>query len=86
MVDYLRAADDQGFVCVPKELALEHAVSQELDWLRQQAAIDAALNNGFAEDAQWTAINTLWPCKQEQPQEQPQPQPTTPPEQPQPPQ
>ncbi len=63
--DYLRAARDQGFVCLPQDLSLERAVGQELSWLRKQREADAALNNGNVEDAQWTAINALWPCKTE---------------------
>ena len=61
--DYLRAARDQGFVCLPADLSLEKAVDQELSWLRRQNAADEALSKGFAEDAQWAAINALWPCK-----------------------
>ena len=63
--DYLRAARDQGFVCLPEDLSLERAVGQELAWLRKQKAADEALAKGFAEDAQWTAINALWPCKKD---------------------
>ena len=81
--DYLRAANDQGFVCLPKDLPIEEAGRQELDWLRRQGAADQALNQGFAEDAQWEAINALWPCKQEAPS--PTPPPTPPPDQPTPP-
>lgn len=63
--DYLRAAKDQGFVCLPEDLSVEEAARQELSWLRKDGAADDALNQGTAEDAQWTAINTLWPCKKE---------------------
>ena len=61
--DYLRAAKDQGFICLPEDLSLDEAASQELSWLRKEGGSDDALNRGTAEDAQWTAINTLWPCK-----------------------
>jgi hypothetical protein len=63
--DYLRAAKDQGFICLPEDLSLEEAASQELSWLRKEGAADDKVNQGTAEDAQWTAINTLWPCKKE---------------------
>jgi hypothetical protein len=63
--DYLLAAKTQGFVCLPEDLPIDRAVNQELDWLRQQSSDDAALYKGNAEDAQWTAITTLWPCKKE---------------------
>jgi hypothetical protein len=64
--DYLRAAKDQGFVCLPADLSLDKAVNQELSWLRRQNAADEALSKGFAEDAQWAAINALWPCKKDE--------------------
>jgi hypothetical protein len=63
--DYLRAARDQGFVCLPEDLSLERAVREELAWLRKQNTADEALAKGFAEDAQWTAVNALWPCKKD---------------------
>lgn len=63
--DYLRAARDQGFVCLPADLSLEKAVREELSWLRERKDADQALANGFAEDAQWTAVNALWPCKKD---------------------
>jgi hypothetical protein len=63
--DYLRAARDQGFVCPPQDLSLEQGASQELSWLRMHHDSDPTLNNGNVEDAQWTAINALWPCKKD---------------------
>lgn len=63
--DYLLAAKNQGFVCPPDDLSMDRAVSLELDWLRKEGTADAALYNGNAEDAQWTAITTLWPCKKD---------------------
>lgn len=64
--DYLHAAADQGLICLPQGLSLEEATGQELDWLRKQADADDKLNDGSAEDAQWTAISTLWPCKKDE--------------------
>jgi hypothetical protein len=64
--DYLRASRDQGFICLPADLSLEKAARQELTWLRRQNAADEALSKGFAEDAQWSAINALWPCKKDE--------------------
>jgi hypothetical protein len=61
--DYLRAANDQGFICLPEGLSVEEAGSQELSWLRNEGASDDKLNHGTAEDAQWAAVSTLWPCK-----------------------
>ncbi len=63
--DYLRAAKDQGFICLPEDLSLEEAASQELSWLRKEGDSNDAFNQGTAEDAQWTAINALWPCKKD---------------------
>ncbi|MBU6297263.1 MAG: hypothetical protein KJS68_03375 [Alphaproteobacteria bacterium] len=63
--DYLLAAKTQGFICLPDDLSIDRAVSQELDWLRDHGNDDAALDNGNAEDAQWAAITTLWPCKKD---------------------
>ena len=66
LTDYLRAAKDQGFVCLPEDLSVEEAASQELSWLRKDGASDDVLNQGTAEDAQWVAINKLWPCKKQE--------------------
>jgi len=63
--DYLRAANDQGFICLPEGLSVEDAASQELSWLRTHHDSDATLNSGNVEDAQWTAVNALWPCKKD---------------------
>ena len=45
---------------------MEEAASQELSWLRKDGASDDVLNQGTAEDAQWVAINKLWPCKKQE--------------------
>ena len=63
--DYLRASKDQGFICPPEDMSLSEAAYQELSWLRKEGAADDKLNQGSAEDAQWTAINKLWPCKKD---------------------
>jgi hypothetical protein len=63
--DYLRAANSQGFVCLPQGLSMEKAVDQELRWLRQQHFTDPSISNSNVEDAEWAAINALWPCKKE---------------------
>ena len=63
--DYLRASNDQGFICLPQDMSLDEAAYRELDWLRDKGADDKALQEGNAEDAQWAAINALWPCKKE---------------------
>ena len=63
--DYLHAAVDQGFVCLPQGMSVPDAGAQELDWLRKQGSADDKLNQGSVEDAQWTAISTLWPCKKD---------------------
>ena len=65
ITDYLRAAKDQGFICLPEDLSLREAAYQELGWLRKEGAADDKLNQGSAEDAQWIAINKLWPCKKD---------------------
>ena len=63
--DYLRAARDQGLVCLPQDLSLEQGTSQELSWLRTHHDSDPTLTSGNVEDAQWTAISALWPCPKE---------------------
>ena len=63
--DYLTAASTQGLICLPKDLPLEDAIDQELDWLRHTGAYDDKLFRGNVEDAEWAAASTLWPCKTE---------------------
>ena len=60
--DYIEAADTQGMICKPKSVSYNEAVAQSLDWLRQKGDQDAALAGGNAEDGEWTAISTLYPC------------------------
>jgi len=60
--DYIYAADTQGMICMPKDMSLNEAVDESLDWLRRNGQ-DPALANGNAEDGEWTAISTLFPCK-----------------------
>jgi hypothetical protein len=44
---------------------VERGASQELIWLRTHRDSDPTLTSGNVEDAQWTAINVLWPCKKD---------------------
>jgi hypothetical protein len=44
---------------------VDEAAIQELGWLRKEGGSNDALNQGNAEDAQWAAINALWPCKKD---------------------
>jgi hypothetical protein len=60
--DYLEAADSQGMICKPKSMSYNEAVAQSLDWLRQKGDADPTLATGNAEDGEWTAISTLYPC------------------------
>ena len=60
--DYTLAASNQGMICMPKDVSVNEAVSQELDWLRSVAAQKADLISGSAEDGEWAAISTLYPC------------------------
>ena len=60
ITDYVRAASEQGMICLPADLSVERAANQALDWLRQNS--DEALGQGNVEDAEWTAISKLWPC------------------------
>ena len=60
--DYIEAADTQGMICKPKDVSYGEAVSQSLDWLRQKGDADQTLAQGNAEDGEWTAISTLYPC------------------------
>ena len=56
------AADDMGIICPPDDLSEESAVEAELAWLRNAAASNATLAGGDEVDAEYTALNTLWPC------------------------
>lgn len=60
--DYTMAANGQGMICMPKNVSVNEAVSQELEWLRSAAAQKEDLNSGSAEDGEWAAISTLYPC------------------------
>ena len=60
--DYLQAARDQGLICPPPDLSVRDAASEELNWLRENVVADKALQNSNVEDAQWAAVNALWPC------------------------
>ena len=60
--DYTLAASTQGMICMPKDVSISDAVRQELDWLRTMAAQRDDLNSGSAEDGEWAAISTLYPC------------------------
>jgi len=60
--DYTVAAAAQGMICMPKDVSVNEAVSQELDWLRTAASQKEDLNSGNAEDGEWAAISTLYPC------------------------
>jgi len=60
--DYTMAASTQGMICMPKDVSINQAVNQELDWLRTTAAQKDELNSGSAEDGEWAAISTLYPC------------------------
>ena len=60
--DYIEAADSQGMICKPKDVSHNRAVDQSLDWLRRKGDQDQALAQGNAEDGEWTAISSLWPC------------------------
>ncbi|HUO97489.1 MAG TPA: hypothetical protein VMU01_02410, partial [Rhizomicrobium sp.] len=60
--DYIEAADTQGMICKPKSMSYNEAVARSLDWLRERDFSDQALADGNAEDGEWAAISTLWPC------------------------
>ncbi len=60
--DYTLAASNQGMICIPKDLSINEAVSQELDWLRSAAAQKEDFSSGNAEDGEWAAVSTLYPC------------------------
>lgn len=62
LTDYVRAASEQAMICLPADLPVERAAVQALDWLRHTGARDETLSQGNVEDAEWTAISTLWPC------------------------
>ena len=56
------AADDMGIICPPDDLAEDSAIETELQWLKNAAAANDTLAGGDEVDAEYTALNTLWPC------------------------
>jgi hypothetical protein len=58
------AADDMAFICPPDDLTEDQAADTELQWLRNAAAANGTLADGDEVDAEYTALNTLWPCGQ----------------------
>ena len=57
------ANEDMAEICPPPGLSESDAVEKELGWMRSAAAADATLAAGPELDAEWTALHTLWPCK-----------------------
>jgi len=58
------AALSMGEVCPPNTLSEESAARSVLAWLRNAAAYNSAIAGGSEDDAEWTALHTLWPCSQ----------------------
>lgn len=56
------ALNQMKFICPPGDLSPDQAADQELKWLRNAAAANETLANGGELDAEYTALNTLWPC------------------------
>jgi dGTP triphosphohydrolase len=79
MKDYVRAAVSQHSMCLPKDVSDREAISEILDWLRDDNTHPESLNDAPYDDAIYAATQKLYPC--EPPQEQPQQQPTQPPPQ-----
>lgn len=49
-------------ICPPENLSEADAAQTELRWLENAAASNSTLAAGNESDAEWTALNTLWPC------------------------
>jgi hypothetical protein len=59
--DYIASASQNNFICLPKDVSHDAAIGNMLSWLRKaNEKPDKA--NASAEDAQWDAVNALWPC------------------------
>jgi hypothetical protein len=59
--DYITNASQNGFICVPKDVSHDAAITAVLSWLHTaNEKPDAA--NAAAEDAQWDAVNALYAC------------------------
>ena len=56
------AAIDLGYICPPGNLTDEQAAATELTWLRNAAGANQTMANGEEEEAEFTALSTLWPC------------------------
>ena len=57
------ANQDMAEICPPSSLSENDAAAIELRWLKHAAAANSALAQGSELDAEWTALHTLWPCK-----------------------
>ena len=62
LVAGFEAAVDLGDVCPPGNLSEDQAADTELQWLRNAAGANQMLADGDEESAEFTALNTLWPC------------------------
>lgn len=61
--DYITAADNQKLICRPKDQSMHDAVYKTLYWLRDKGIDNDKLEGEPYDDALWTAISTMWPCK-----------------------
>ena len=60
--DYITSASQNHLICMPKDVSHNGAIDDMLDWLRQANSEKPAMANGSADDAEWDAVNALWPC------------------------
>lgn len=57
------AGEYMGMTCLPDGTSEDQAIDAELTWLRNAAAANTTLANDDEENAEYTALNMLWPCK-----------------------
>lgn len=58
----LDAGEYMGMTCLPDGTSEDQAIDIELTWLRNAAAANSTMANDDEENAEYTAINMLWPC------------------------
>ena len=60
--DYIASASQNQLICKPDDVSQDRAVGDVLDWLRQAGNEKPAVAKGSVDDAEWDAVNALWPC------------------------
>lgn len=62
VTDYLQAAVSQKMACLPEDRRMRYAVEDVIDAMRKVGDSDPKALEGNAEDVEWNAISTMFPC------------------------